>query len=346
MGLTTTMIPFSPSLYHFFGLIGINGFVIGSLDTGGNVLCLDTWQGEHDSGPFMHSIHFSFGLGAFLAPLIAENFLKDGNSIENYTTQPTEFRINSTSKQNQSTIEKSEAGIELLYPIIGAYAIVVSVGYLVFAVESYMNTMNYNKLNEIRNQESNTQPNSNIVITIILTFLLCYKGTASTYAMYLATFSVKSNLHLSRQMGARITAVFWGSFTFMRFAAIFLSVKVSPLGTLAFSFFMSIVGSSLLAMFGDVSTTALIILSLFMGLGTAPIFASCMLWMNQFMTVTNKIGGFMTVAGAIGADVFPLFLGQFIATMPMLLMYMQVVLIFMCMLLFILAASIGKRNEI
>ena len=77
MGLTTTMIPFSPSLYHFFGLIGINGFVIGSLDTGGNVLCLDTWQGEHDSGPFMHSIHFSFGLGAFLAPLIAEKFLKE-----------------------------------------------------------------------------------------------------------------------------------------------------------------------------------------------------------------------------------------------------------------------------
>ena len=345
MGLTTTMIPFSPSLYHFFSLIGINGFVIGSLDTGGNVLCLDTWQGEHDSGPYMHSIHFSFGLGAFLAPLIAENFLQKENTIENYNAQPTDSRIDETSEQNQSTVETSEAGIQVLYPIIGAYAIIVSIGYLVFAVESYMNTINYNKLNEIRNQESNTQPNNKVVIAVILTFLLCYKGTAATYAMYLATFSVKSNLHLSRQMGAKITAVFWGSFTFMRLAAIFLSVKVSPLGTLAFSFFMSIVGSSLLAMLGDVSSTALIILSAFMGLGTAPIFASCMLWMNQFMTVTNKIGGFMTVAGAIGADVFPLFLGQFIATMPMLLMYMQAVLICMCMLLFILAAWVGKRNK-
>ena len=346
MGLTTTMIPFSPSLYHFFGLIGINGFVIGSLDTGGNVLCLDTWQGEQDSGPFMHSIHFSFGLGAFLAPLIAEKFLHEENSSENYTTQEIDFSIDEISKQNQTRDEKSEAGIEVLYPIIGTYTIIVSVGYLAFAVESYMNTVNYNNLNKIRNQESNTQSNNKIVISFILTFLLCYKGTAATYAMYLATFSVKSNLHLSRQMGARITAVFWGSFTFMRFAAIFLSVKVSPLGTQAFSFFMSIVGSILLAMFGDVSSTALIILSGFMGLGTAPIFASCMLWMDQFMTVTNKIGGFMTVAGAIGADVFPLFLGQFIATMPMLLMYMQVVLIFLCMLLFILAALIGKRNEI
>ena len=131
----------------------------------------------------------------------------------------------------------------------------------------------------------------------------------------------------------------------MRFAAIFLSVKISPLGTLTFSFVLSIVGSSLLATFGDTSIEALSVLTAFMGIGTAPIFASCMLWMNQFMTVTNKIGGLMTVAAAIGADVFPLFLGQFIATTPMLLMYMQVVLICMCMLLFMLAAFIGKRNK-
>ena len=77
------MIPFSPSLPLFFGLCGINGFVIGSLDTGGNVLCLDTWQGVEDSGPYMHSIHFSFGLGAFLAPLIAEKFLRENISSAN-----------------------------------------------------------------------------------------------------------------------------------------------------------------------------------------------------------------------------------------------------------------------
>jgi FHS family Na+ dependent glucose MFS transporter 1 len=43
--------------------------------SGGNALCMDSWIG-FDSGPFMHTIHFSFGIGAFIAPIIAEPFLK------------------------------------------------------------------------------------------------------------------------------------------------------------------------------------------------------------------------------------------------------------------------------
>ena len=35
------------------------------------MLCLDLWQGFDDSGPYMHSIHFSFKLGAFLAPILS-----------------------------------------------------------------------------------------------------------------------------------------------------------------------------------------------------------------------------------------------------------------------------------
>ena len=42
---------------------------------GGNVLLLDAWRGL-DSGPYMHSIHFAFGSGAFLAPVFAEPFLQ------------------------------------------------------------------------------------------------------------------------------------------------------------------------------------------------------------------------------------------------------------------------------
>jgi hypothetical protein len=36
---------------------------------------LDTWSG-FDGAPYMHCVHFSFGLGSFIAPIIAEKFLK------------------------------------------------------------------------------------------------------------------------------------------------------------------------------------------------------------------------------------------------------------------------------
>jgi hypothetical protein len=41
---------------------------------GGNVLCLDLWG--RNSGPFMQALHFSFGLGVFVAPLLAAPFLE------------------------------------------------------------------------------------------------------------------------------------------------------------------------------------------------------------------------------------------------------------------------------
>ena len=36
---------------------------------GGQVLLLDVWRGR-DSGPYMHALHFMFGMGAFLAPVL------------------------------------------------------------------------------------------------------------------------------------------------------------------------------------------------------------------------------------------------------------------------------------
>ena len=133
MGLSTTMIPFSPSLYFFFGLCGINGFVSGSLDTGGNVLCLDLWQGFDDSGPYMHSIHFSFGLGAFLVPIIAEKFLRE--DIMHMNSNNSTDIIKEGNSGTSNPITGSE--LEILYPIIGIFSIIVSIGYLAFAVKSY-----------------------------------------------------------------------------------------------------------------------------------------------------------------------------------------------------------------
>ena len=344
MGVTSTAIPFSPSLPFFFGLCGVNGFVMGSLDTGGNVLCLDIWQGLDDSGPYMHSIHFSFGLGAFLAPIIAEKFLRESDIGPNHIGTHENKEHGEKFDSNENTVIESGPGLKILYPILGVYAIIVSIGYLIFAIKGFKNNRETSDTYDKLSQQEKSTSNNYIVISLILAFLFLYAGMEVMYGTYLATFSVQSELHLSRQMGARITAVFWGSFAAMRFIAIFISVKLSPLGTLFFSFFMSIVGCTLLAIFAESNVEALGIFTAFMGIGMAPIYASSMLWMDQFMTVTNKIGGLMTIAARVGGDAFPLLLGQFIATFPMLLMYMQVGLIYFCVLLFALATWIGKQR--
>lgn len=62
------LIPLMPLL----GLLGIVLFILGfgegTLDTGGNSLL--TWLHREKVGPFMNGLHFFFGVGAFLAPVV------------------------------------------------------------------------------------------------------------------------------------------------------------------------------------------------------------------------------------------------------------------------------------
>lgn len=63
-----SLLPLVPLL----GLLGVVllvlGFAEGTLDTGGNSLL--TWLHGEKVGPFMNGLHFFFGVGAFLAPMV------------------------------------------------------------------------------------------------------------------------------------------------------------------------------------------------------------------------------------------------------------------------------------
>ncbi|XP_066276527.1 sodium-dependent glucose transporter 1-like [Branchiostoma lanceolatum] len=84
------VIPWAKRLSIMGVLISFTGVAMGFLDTGGNVLCLNLW-GQR-SAPYMQALHFSFGMGAFIAPLLAKNFisLSSGNAslVINTTAHP------------------------------------------------------------------------------------------------------------------------------------------------------------------------------------------------------------------------------------------------------------------
>ena len=111
----------------------------------------------------------------------------------------------------------------MLYPILGIFSIIVSIGYLVFAVNAYKIKDDTNKSFKISDTTKKSTSNNFLIISFILVFLFLYAGMEVIYGTYIAAFSVRSDLHLSRKIGARITAVFWGSFAAMRFVAIFIS---------------------------------------------------------------------------------------------------------------------------
>jgi FHS family Na+ dependent glucose MFS transporter 1 len=77
--LCISLVPMLLSLWLLVALLFLLGIFQGTLDTGGNTLL--TWIHGEKLGPFMNGLHFFFGVGSFLAPLIFARMLLATNDI-------------------------------------------------------------------------------------------------------------------------------------------------------------------------------------------------------------------------------------------------------------------------
>lgn len=78
MAALAALVPVTPVIWLLAGVLALLGMAEGMLDTGGNTLLV--WVHGRGVGPFMNGLHFFFGLGAFLSPvLVAQAILISGD---------------------------------------------------------------------------------------------------------------------------------------------------------------------------------------------------------------------------------------------------------------------------
>ena len=338
LGVCTSVLPHLKYLWLFFAVSVVSSFSSGSLDTGGNVLCLDVWK-DGDAGPYMHSIHFSFAIGAFLAPVIAIPFLDKVPE-----TELLKETLNETLEAHGD--DSVETKITYLYPLIGICVVLCSLGYLIFGITEqkvYKKSEKSNK--DIKNENENPKLTKYqwALIFLMILFFFFYVGCEVTFGLYLATFAVESNLKLTKQVGAQITALFWGTFASMRFVSIFAAIYLKPIYIMFFSCLLSSIGSVALAIYGDKSEEVLWIGSGLLGIGMASIYATGVLWLKSYLKITNRIGAALSIGSSIGADVFPVIGGQLIEKYPMTFMYLTAITMVSCSVMFLLAIFIGNK---
>ena len=215
-----------PNIYLFYLLWTICGLGAGTILTGINVYCLDVWRGHNGGGPWMHSIHFAYSLGATFGPILATPFLSEKSSI---------VRPMNISKESR---------IDELYPISGAIVLASSLGFLVMAMQGSMPIINKdsaqekleeNPINDCIKSQKKTTPKLFAFVALICIFFLLYCGAEIAMGVYLTTFAVNSLLHTTMAEGAFVNAVFWGSFTAGRFLSIFFAIYLNPLNTMVLS---------------------------------------------------------------------------------------------------------------
>ncbi len=79
MAVTLGLTPMMMQLWMLIGLFLVMGIAEGSLDVGGNTLL--AWVHRVNLGPFMNGLHFFFGVGAFLAPIVIAQMMFWGEGI-------------------------------------------------------------------------------------------------------------------------------------------------------------------------------------------------------------------------------------------------------------------------
>jgi len=78
MSITLFLVPLSAYLWLLMAVVLVMGFAEGIIDVGGNAMLV--WVHGSKVGPFMNGLHFFFGAGAFVAPLIVAQTLNAGGS--------------------------------------------------------------------------------------------------------------------------------------------------------------------------------------------------------------------------------------------------------------------------
>jgi MFS transporter, FHS family, Na+ dependent glucose transporter 1 len=79
MAVLTALTPFVPILWLLTAVLFITGAVQGILNIGGNALLV--WVHGAEIGPFMNGLHFFFGVGTFITPIIIAQFIARSGSM-------------------------------------------------------------------------------------------------------------------------------------------------------------------------------------------------------------------------------------------------------------------------
>ncbi|XP_077408335.1 sodium-dependent glucose transporter 1 isoform X2 [Vanacampus margaritifer] len=321
-------IPFCKHALLLTGFMSSIGISMGILDTGGNVLILNTW-GEQ-AGPHMQALHFSFAAGAFVSPIIAKLvFGHNGTSI--HSVEPV-FNATSTvaawpiANDDHAVIRFIHAGGGNLksmwaYIVIGLFVLLTSFPFFLLSVGG--------DTTRDKGRASSAKPpvarHHIALIVLLFFFFFAYVGAEVAYGSFIFTFA-KDYAQMNPSQAAGLNSLFWAAFAACRGLAIFCASCMYP-GTMIL---LSLVGTTLSSLFlclFSKDKTMLWICTALYGASMSSTFPSGISWLEQYTTVTGRSAAAFVVGAALGEMVFPALVGFLLGRVHghPLLMYLSLI---------------------
>ncbi|XP_068264022.1 sodium-dependent glucose transporter 1 [Nyctibius grandis] len=290
-------------------LMSVIGASMGILDTGGNVLALNTWGAE--AGPHMQALHFSFAVGAFVAPILAKMALGDPESkdlpVAEKTNQSVPRSVPTASAASALSALKRHLGADFLwsYVVIGTYLLLVSFFFFIL----YSKGSSARDKSKASLQKHTFAKYHYALIILLFVFFFCYVGAEVTYGSYIFTYA-KVFAEMKENEAAALNSVFWGAFAACRGVAICCAACLYPGTMILLSIIGSAVASSCLAFFAKYPASLWAGTAVY-GASMATIFPSGISWIEQYTVVQGKSASLFVIGAALGEMCIPAAVGYF-----------------------------------
>ncbi|GIY97367.1 sodium-dependent glucose transporter 1 [Caerostris extrusa] len=327
----------------------ITGFAMGFSNTGSNGSLLRIWGKK--GAPVLQILHFIYGVGGFLAPLLAALFL----SAEVPTTPRNHTLLEVTQNlTDEVSLSLSNITIEIVsettipsvtytYIIIGCMAMLVCGCFvLVFSLAS-------DEKGDTEKCQKEQIIDPGLAFTIIVVILACLQtglisGVEVSFAQMLTSYVVYSDHGLTKVEGSYITSLYWGAFTITRGLSVFLAWKVSVRRILTFDIILATLSTIILLTIGSWSVTGLWVGTGLLGVGVASIFPATLSWVEKYININNRIASVFTLVSNILEMTVPLAISIYLGTEPNVLFYFMTSATISVCALFICLNIIMKRK--
>jgi FHS family Na+ dependent glucose MFS transporter 1 len=288
MSVTLALMPMAGTLGVLLSVMLLLGIAEGALGVGGNALLV--WVHQSRVAPFMNALHFCYGVGAFVSPLVIHLALKNRDTTTAaylalaVLVLPSAIWLlmlpspRNPSPHIEANSDGSEPGQEGGAPSGAA------------PDPSSVARVNYK------------------VIVLVALLLGLYTGAEVSYGSWIYSYVLRMNIG-GEDIAAYLTSAFWGSLTAGRLLGVPLAAKFKP-GKLLLADLFGCFASLAVALVWSNSATAITVASIGAGLSMASIYPMALSLAERRSRITGKVTGYLLLGGSVGVMVVPFLIGQ------------------------------------
>ena len=313
---------------------------------GGNTMVLHLW-GDQAASP-QHSLHFGFGVGSIISPLLARPFLsqKITVNVTNYTDKLNDVSME-LHQQLQYVYNKTEANTTMVdimlresnlmvpYGIGSSFVLLIAISFLVSYIlgpphgfPTKSGTTNVKQLFNPATCGYGHPRYGGALIFLIMIYFTFVCGSEHSYGRFLFSYAIEADVNFTKDEAALLNSVFWAMFTIGRGGGTVVAkfMRISLMIWIEFVFVL--LSITTLAIWGFSVKLVLWIASCSYALMLGPIFPGGISWANLQLDLNSMAVMVIMIGCSSGSMLYIYISGYFFQYMgPHSMMYIQVALI-------------------